>query len=60
MLNTTKALIATLIISFAVLIVVAVWLATPQHSGVAMSTLLSVVIVGGLLIGWLFDTPRAY
>lgn len=60
MLNTTKALIVALIISLSVLIVVAVWLATPQHSGVAMSTLLCLIVVDGLLVGWLFDTPRAY
>lgn len=60
MFNTTKALLAIAVVLIVLAIVCGTWIATPQHSGVAMSVGLVALGFGGVFIGWIYDTPPAY
>lgn len=57
MFNVTKALLAVVVILTFLLIVTAVWVFTPPHSGVALSTGLVLLPFVGIFIAWIYDNP---
>lgn len=58
--NTTKLLISVLLTLTALAITLGVWIIIPPHSGVALSVGLFLMIVVGLLIGFIYDPEPAY
>lgn len=60
MLNTTKALLAVIVIVIFIALSGAVWVATPQHSGVVLSTMLITLPFAAVFIAWIYDTPHTY
>ena len=57
MFNTTKALLALIIVIILVSTVLATWVFTPPHSGVAMSVGMILLPFAAVFIAWVYDTP---
>ena len=60
MFNSTKLLLSLIIVIIFVAAVLATWVITPNHSGVAMSIGLILLPFAGVFLAWVNDTPRAY
>ena len=60
MFNSTKLLLSVVIVIVFSTVVLAAWILTPQHSGVAMSIGIILLPFAGVFIAWVNDTPRAY
>ena len=57
MFNTTKALLALIVVIILVSTVLATWVFTPPHSGVAMSVGMILLPFAAVFIAWVYDTP---
>ena len=57
MFNTTKALLALIIVIILVSTVLATWVFTPPHSGVAMTVGMILLPFAAVFIAWVYDTP---
>ena len=57
MFNTTKALLALLVVIILVSTVLATWVFTPPHSGVAMAIGMLLLPFAAVFIAWVYDTP---
>lgn len=55
MFNTTKALLTLTIVIITIVIILGIWLITPQHSGVALATSILGLPVPAVLVGWVYD-----
>lgn len=60
MLNTTKFLLSLIVVVLFIVVITAVWVITPQHSGVAMSIGLILLPFAGVFLAWIndADTPH--
>lgn len=58
MFNTTKALLSVIVIMVLTVIVLATWVFTPPHSGVAISIGMIALPFAGVFISWIYDEPR--
>ena len=57
MFNATKALLTVIVLVVLVVIIIATWVFTPPHSGVAMSIGMIALPFAGVFIAWIYDTP---
>lgn len=57
MFNTTKALLALIIVMIFLSVVLATWVFTPPHSGVAMAIGMLLLPFAAVFIAWVYDTP---
>lgn len=60
MFNSTKLLLSVIIVITFIAAVLAVWVITPNHSGVALSIGLILLPFAGVFLAWVNETPRAY
>lgn len=58
MFNTTKALLALIIVMIFLSVVLATWVFTPPHSGVAMSVGMILLPFAAVFVAWVYDTPH--
>ena len=58
MFNTTKALLAIIVLLILAIVVIATWVFTPPHSGVAISIGMILLPFAGVFIAWIYDEPR--
>ena len=58
MFNTAKALLTVIVLMVLVVIIIATWVFTPPHSGVAISIGMILLPFAGVFIAWIYDEPH--